>query len=162
MLEAFFLIALIAVCSAAMVVISKEIVHSALFLALLFTMIAAFYILLGAEFLAIIQVLVYIGGIITMILFTIMLTKSQAKSSIVNNTLILQIFVFSVFMALIITALSASKITFSAGTVPVYSLKEIGKVMLTTYVLPFELISLVLLVAMVAAIFIARPQKEAG
>jgi NADH-quinone oxidoreductase subunit J len=161
MLEAFLLISLVAVCSAAMVVISKEIVHSALFLALQFVMMAGFYILLGAEFLALIQVLVYIGGVITMILFTIMLTKSEMKGIPVNRGLILQVLILSVFMALTIPALSRGRTVFSADTVPVYSLGEMGRAMLTTYVLPFELISLVLLVAMVAAIFMAKPRRAA-
>lgn len=159
MAEVFYLVSLIAVICAVMVLLSREIVHSALFLAVVFIIQAGYYIMLGAEFLAMVQVLVYIGGVITMILFTIMLTKSEKDPEVVYAPFSGKALVFSIFAGLVITTFSTIKIANQADAINVYSLAEIGQEMFTTYVLPFELISLVLLVAMVAAIYIAKPQE---
>jgi NADH-quinone oxidoreductase subunit J len=78
-LIAFLIIALITLLSAISVISSKEIFHSALFLALMLLGVAGLFIMLNAEFLAAIQVLIYAGAIIVLILFAIMLTKREVK-----------------------------------------------------------------------------------
>ena len=85
LVEAVFLVAgVLALVSAVMVLRVKELVHAAMWLALMLLAIAGVFLTLGAEFLAIIQVFVYIGAVITLILFTIMLTTSDEKASFLD------------------------------------------------------------------------------
>lgn len=81
-LIAFLIIALIILISAISVIASKEIFHSALYLALMFLGVAALFLTLNAEFLAAIQVLIYAGGVVVLILFAIMLTKREVEGGV--------------------------------------------------------------------------------
>ena len=80
-LAVFAVMALVTLVSALMVIRSKEIVHSVIYLATCFISIAALYVMLSAEFVAIIQILVYVGAVIVVILFGIMLTKREIMES---------------------------------------------------------------------------------
>ncbi len=77
----FFFISFITIVSSIMVLEAEEIFHSALFLALLLVSVAGIFLMMGAEFLAAIQVLVYAGGVIVLVLFAIMLTQRVAEES---------------------------------------------------------------------------------
>ncbi len=160
----FWIFALIITASAIGVVTSREVMHSALFLALFFIMVAVFYVLLNAEFLAAVQILVYTGGVITMIVFAVILTggkaerkaESKAKRQITSKKLMLPAcmsVIFLLLMAGIIKPPVTSSFTYTLAT---YPLTEFGTMMLTTYLLPFEAISLVLLVAIIGAIILAK------
>lgn len=86
LVEVVFLAAgALALVSAIMVIRVKELVHAAMWLALMLLAVAGVFLTLGAEFLAIIQVFVYIGAVITLILFTIMLTTSEEKTSFLDG-----------------------------------------------------------------------------
>jgi NADH-quinone oxidoreductase subunit J len=76
-LAVFWVFAAVAICSAVKVIHSKEIVHSLIYLAFLFLSIACIYILLSAEFVALVQILIYVGAVLVVILFGIMLTKRE-------------------------------------------------------------------------------------
>jgi NADH:ubiquinone oxidoreductase subunit 6 (subunit J) len=80
-LFAFIFLAVAALVSALMVIHAKEIMHSVIYLASCFISVAALYIMLSAEFVAIIQILVYVGAVIVVILFGIMLTRREIKES---------------------------------------------------------------------------------
>jgi NADH:ubiquinone oxidoreductase subunit 6 (subunit J) len=77
----FVFLAVAALVSALMVIEAKEIIHSVIYLASCFISVAALYIMLSAEFVAIIQILVYVGAVIVVILFGIMLTRREIKES---------------------------------------------------------------------------------
>jgi len=81
-LAAFLMFAVMSIISAAMVLMSKEIMHSALFLAAFFISIAVMYILLGTPFIAAVQVLIYVGGVAVMIIFVIFLVKPKKENGI--------------------------------------------------------------------------------
>ena len=81
-MAAFLIFAVISVAMAVMVLMSKEMMHSALFLAAFFISIAAIYILLGTPFLAAAQILVYVGGVAVMIIFVIFLVKPKEENGI--------------------------------------------------------------------------------
>ncbi len=79
---AFFAISFVTIASAVFVIFSKEIFHSALYLAIMLLSISVLFVMLSAEFIAVIQVLVYAGAIVVLMLFAIMLTKSRRRGTI--------------------------------------------------------------------------------
>ena len=156
---AFYILSGMAIISAVLVVSLKNLVRAILALASLFLSIAGLYILLSAEFLGLVQILVYIGGVILLFLFLIMLTENLFEKSqvaflqrITGALLILSLFVIfiSIFM----------KQPYQAIPNTNYSIQEIGKLLMTDYLVPFEVVSLLLLVALIGAIVIARKEEE--
>ncbi|MDO8588298.1 MAG: NADH-quinone oxidoreductase subunit J [Armatimonadota bacterium] len=160
---AFAVLAAITIISALLVVTIKNIVRSALFLALSFVGVAGLYILLNAEFLAAVQVLIYVGAITVLMLFAIMLTQQIMSAKISQTT---EWFWLALPMAL---AMLATLIFFFAmRTYPVNPAPDalavgttmpLAEALLKPYLLPFELASFILLAALVGAIVIAREEK---
>jgi len=159
---AFGVLALVVLGSALMVVTLKNIFHSLLFLALSFLGVAGVYLLLSADFLAAVQVLIYIGAIVVLMMFALMLTHRVMTTNL-SQTLG-QWWVTSLPVALgILIILFRVFVVYPwgvrapAGAAPTTGI--IGQALLTKYVLPFELASIVLLVAMVGAIILAKEDK---
>jgi NAD(P)H-quinone oxidoreductase subunit 6 len=159
---AFYACAALLVASALGVLLLRNLFHAGLSLiAALFTM-AALFILLGAEFVAGIQVLIYVGAIAVLILFAVMLTQRIAEGKAKRYTRaflpgLAVALAFVIVMILVTTALSGYGFTPFATEDTV---GDIGKALLSTYVLPFEVISLLLLGALVGAIVLARKEEE--
>lgn len=146
---------------ALLTVLSRDIFHSAVWLALSLLSVAGIYFYLDAEFLGIIQVLVYIGGIITLFIFAIKLTAKIGDKTILQanrQTLASALVSIAVFCLLFKIMISHPWAVGTPGAEMV-SLKEIGKSLMTAYALPFEFISLALLAAMVGAIVIGKTKK---
>ncbi len=142
-------------------VFSRNIFHSAVWLALALLSVAGIYFYLGAEFLGVIQILVYIGGIVTLFIFAIKLTAhiEDVKIRQTNEQFLSGgIVVLVIFTILLRVVVSHPRVTAGAGE-NLTSLREIGKSLMTVYALPFEFISLVLLAAMVGAIVIGKVKK---
>jgi NADH-quinone oxidoreductase subunit J len=156
----FYLIALITVGSAAMVAFSPNIIYSAFSLLGTFMGVAGLYIFLGADFVSAVQVLIYVGGILVLILFAVMLTHRITDVQITNRSAgtIPALIVVGVLAYLLIdTALEtpwikAKQIVYEATAA------KIGDLFLYTYLLPFELASLVLLAAMIGAVVLSRKE----
>jgi len=178
----FIIFALIAIIAALGVILSHKPVYSALFLLMNFATLAALYIMLQAQFLAAVQVIVYAGAIVVLILFVIMLigggelgrgdrvTRGQGDmgtaaaasrrlgvslgwpriTAIVLAVLLLAGVGYGVITGQLYP-LQGSQATFGAGSV-----EAIGSVLYTDYLLPFELASVLLLVAMIGAVVLAR------
>ena len=165
----FWIIAVILVGSALCVVCMRNIVHSALALVLVFAMASGIYLLLNAEFIAIVQILIYAGAVTILILFALMLTRTNnlQLNSNPNNK--------QWWLAVIISALVGAGIVYAATVSPhaanqgdgsgqllggINNVARIGELLYSpttySYVLPFEIASLVLLVAIVGAIVIGR------
>lgn len=151
----FLLFGIIAVISAVLVVSLKKIIYCALFLALFLLSVAGLFFLLDADFLGIVQILLYIGGVIVLILFAVMLTAKVSTNLLIQTNeqkLISLIICFILFIIIgyvtVTTNLSGNKKTpeLSAGII-----REVGKLLMTVYVLPFEIASLVLLIALIGA-----------
>lgn len=158
----FFLLAAFTVGGALLVVLATNIVHSAIALVFTFFGVAALYILLDAEFLAAVQVLLYVGGITILLLFAIMLTSriSARGVKILNEQVgISALVVFAIFALM---AFANLKGFIPAGEPPPasYATASLGRLLLTTYVLPFEAVSILLLAAMVGAIILAKRERE--
>lgn len=162
----FYVLASIAILSALMVVSLKNLVHSALSLALMLLSIAGFYLLLNAEFLALVQVLIYIGAIVVLFIFLIMLTPriTDTHQKQTNNQRAISFIVSSLLLVLLIILLGKTgwQISSQIQIERTDPIKQIGELLLTTYVLPFELVSLVLLGALIGAFVIARREDTTG
>lgn len=157
----FLFLALITLVSAVMVITREEIVHSALYLVLTFFAVAGLYIQLKAQFLAAVQILVYAGGIMVLYLFVILLVNKRVSetprpdtslkflASVIGVTLFLE------FTYIFIQA--GNKITsLVSGTLFEGTVENLGVMLYTKYIFQFELVSLVLLAAMVGAIVLSR------
>ena len=165
----FYLFAFLAILLALGVVTARRILRAAVFLAGVLICTAAFYLFLDMEFLAGIQVLVYIGGIVVLLVFAIMLTSSvefiEERPSLLRK--ILGLLGAGAFFAVTVAAFVHTKYGFRPeGTRPESEVAEIGRKLLSYkadgYVLPFELISLLLLAALIGGIVIARKKTAAG
>lgn len=163
----FLGLAAVAVVTALSMLISRNAVHSALFLALNFVAVAVLYLLLNAAFVAMVQVTVYAGAIMVLFLFVIMLLGAEEAAHgrsipwqtpvavLCGLVLIAEVVVY--FLVRTPETLTASaEVTRSFG-----SPAGIGRVLFDSYVLPFELTSILLLVAMVGAIVLSRNETEA-
>lgn len=156
----FYLIAVITVVSAAGVAFSRNIVYSAFSLVGTFGGVAGIYVMLGADFVAAVQILIYVGGILVLILFAVMLTHRIADVHITNRSvgrfpaLILTGLVLALLVATIIES-SWNKVDKVANEP---TTAQIGELFLGKYLLPFELASLVLLVALIGAVILARKE----
>ncbi len=156
----FYVLSGLIVGSAFMVVTLKNIFHSLLFLILCFFSIAGIYILLSAEFVAAVQVLIYVGAITVLLIFAIMLTAQLYSPGIrqSNEQVIPGLLVVGALLVVTLSVLGRTSWRISTQGIEGQSTVSIGKALLTTYVLPFEVVSLVLLAALIGAIIIARKE----
>lgn len=158
----FYLLATLTVGSAVGVVVTTNVVHSALALMGTLLGVASLFVLLHADFLGVVQLLVYVGGILVLTLFAVMLT-SRADVRVSNRSV-------GRAPALLVTALLLGLLVVVAGQTPwlvtdapppettVYAL---GNAFLGPYVLPFEVASIVLLVALIGAVVVSRKEVRA-
>ena len=154
----FYAFALLIVVSAFIVVGSKNIMHSAF--SLMFTLlgIAALYVLLNADFIAMTQIMVYIGGIMILIVFGNMLTTRITNVDVKSKNI--QIMPTAILTAIIGGALCGVFWNTNWAVAPTFDVEatasHIGMILLTDYILPFEAVSVLLLIAMIGAALIAR------
>jgi len=164
----FLILALISVSTALGMLLSRNAVYSALFLVLNFITVAIFYLLLGAPFIAMAQITVYAGAIMVLFLFVIMLLGAEAlpQSQVLPRQ---TFFAGALAVALAIEATlifltrarPAGQVTSPDETVnTVTSLRELGMTLFNQYLLPFEVTSILLLVAMIGAIVLIRKEKR--
>lgn len=158
----FFLFALITVVSAFIVVTSRNIIYSGFSLLFTFFGVAGIYVLLGADFIAVVQIMVYVGGILILILFGVMLTNKIVDVEI--RTGASHMLPAAIGVGILFGALTAVMVftqwKSEPGLVPQTTTVEIGKLLITDYVLIFELLAMLLLVALIGAATIARREKE--
>ena len=168
-LTLFLILALVAIASAAGMLLSRNAVYSALFLVLNFVTVAVFYLLLGAPFIAMAQITVYAGAIMVLFLFVIMLLGADAlpKTDVLPwqrplaGTLAF-ILVAEATYLLVSKARPVGDVlapTDAANTMD--NLRELGMALFNNYLLPFEVTSVLLLVAMVGAIVLTKKEKGA-
>jgi NADH-quinone oxidoreductase subunit J len=157
----FYLFGAMTIVFAAGVAFSKNIMHSAF--ALLFTLfgISGLYVLLSADFLAITQVTIYIGGILVLIIFGVMLTTRVTGVDIKSGTMgrihiALTAILTIVVAGTLIIIYNKTKWYLSESKVIESSVNQIGNELMTNYLLAFEAASMLLLIAIVGAAFIAR------
>ncbi|MCX6022527.1 MAG: NADH-quinone oxidoreductase subunit J [Chloroflexi bacterium] len=153
---AFYVIALITGFAAVMVVTLRNLLHAVLFLVLTFMGVAALYITLEAEFIAGVQVLIYAGAIAVLMIFAIMLTRNAVTAGNLPSRMQAPALLVSVLtLAVIVTSITAA----SWGMAPAISAPQgvsLYDVLFHQYVLPFEVASIFLLMAMIGAIVLAK------
>jgi NADH-quinone oxidoreductase subunit J len=164
---AFYTISAFILGFAVMVISTKDTVHSVLFLVLDFLFVAALYVLLGAEFLAAIQVLVYAGGIVVLYLFVVMLVNLKRPPEVhqdpnrqtklgfaLSAAVLIELGAIAAYgyvrPAPVLAGTAAAAIPVSGNT------EEVGWLLYTSYLIPFEIASMLLLVAMIGAIVLAK------
>ena len=161
---AFYTLSAFILVFAILVISTKDTVHSVLFLVLDFLFVAALYVLLGAQFLAAIQVLVYAGGIVVLYLFVVMLVNLKRPPEVHEDpnrrTKLGLGLAAAVLIELgIVTLYGYVKPApaLAAQTLPVTgNTEEVGWLLYTSYLIPFEVASMLLLVAMIGAIVLAK------
>jgi NADH:ubiquinone oxidoreductase subunit 6 (subunit J) len=156
----FYLISFVIIISALMVVTLKNIFHSALFLILTLFAVAGIYILLQAEFLFAVQILIYVGAVSMLIIFAIMLTSHLASARIMQNNerVLAAAFLCIVFLISALRAFPGTVWRIVDKPLPVHNAGSLGKLLMTDFVLPFEIVSVVLLAALIGAIVLARKE----
>lgn len=158
----FYLVAAVTILSAAGVAFSPNIVYSAFALMGTFMGVAGIYVFLAADFVAVVQVLIYVGGILVLTIFAVMLTHRIADVRISNRSvgrlpsLVIIGFVGAVMAS---AALGANWKTVAPGT-PQPTTYAIGNGFLNEYILPFELASVVLLAALIGAVVLSRKELK--
>ena len=164
----FLVIGTIAVASSILVVAMRNPVHSALFLLLTFLCVAVLFVIKSAEFVAAVQVLVYAGGIMVLFLFVIMLLGAEAIPGrphwrkLIFPVSLAVILAIEAFYLLVTKARPAGDILPpEAAANTTENLRQMGMVLFSDYLLPFEVTSILLLVAMVGAIVLSKKEKGA-
>jgi NADH-quinone oxidoreductase subunit J len=159
---AFWLFAVAMGGAAIGVVRSRNVVHAALFLVVVLAGAAAQYILLAAEFVAWVQVLIYIGAVVILFLFGVMLTRAPMRGgeTLDNDqrwgAIVAALFVLGVLVALFVDAFGGKKIRFSNALVSLGRTSAVGQDIFRVFVIPFEIVSMLLLAALVGAVVLAR------
>lgn len=153
----FYFLAAILIISAILTVSLKNLFHCALCLAVALLSLAGLYFYLDAPFVGVMQLIIYVGAIMILILFAIMLTTriSDRLISASNHQIIPAIVAILIFLFFVLTAIGQAVMPAKPGRMfePIIGL---GNALLTTYLLPFEVVSFLLLAALVGAVVIAR------
>jgi NADH-quinone oxidoreductase subunit J len=157
----FYLFAGIVAAGAVGVAASRNIIRTAVYLLFALAGVAGIYLLLGAEFLAAVQLVIYVGGTLILIIFGVMLTSRSSKMHFeptlgesVIATVIGVVLLGSLCVAL------AHLPERAVATSPPYSLTALGAALLGEFVIPFELISILLLVVMIGAAYLGKGRRE--
>jgi NADH-quinone oxidoreductase subunit J len=162
---AFYVIAACILGFAVLVISTKDTVHSVLFLVADFLFVAALYVLLGAQFLAVIQILVYAGGIVVLYLFVVMLVNLKRPPEAhsdphrltkvglgMSAAVLLELGAIAVYSS----QLPPTPVAPGAPMPVVGNTEQVGWLLYTSYLIPFEIASMLLLVAMIGAIVLAK------
>lgn len=160
--EFFLLLAIVATVSGLLVVVAKNPIHSALSLVACFVQIAALFVLLGSPFLAVIQIFVYVGAVMVLFLFVIMMldVQKEAKTRFLEKGAIpTAIVLFALGLEMIFLLMQGPRtypIMASETPIPI---EKVSMALFRDYLLPFEVASVILLVALIGAVVLAREEN---
>ena len=163
-LNLFYFLSFVAILSALLVVFSKNPVYSVLYLIITFFAIAGHYVLLNAQFLAAVHIIVYAGAIMVLFLYVIMLLNLNRDTEPHKSNLLK--FAATICAGLLMVVLVGSlkgteliaKSTSTSSDIGL--VKNLGKILFTDFLLPFEIASVLLLVAMVGAVMLGKAEKS--
>jgi NADH-quinone oxidoreductase subunit J len=161
----FYILGGLTIGTALMVVLSKHPVRSVLYLVLTFFLISANYVLMNAQFIAIVNIIVYAGAIMVLFLFVLMLLNLNKENEPKHSPMmtigagIAGGALFVVIVAAMREAILATPMI-DANSEKVGLVENLGKVLFTKYVLPFEVSSILFLAAMVGAVLLAKKEKQ--
>ena len=156
---AFLVIAIITLSGALAAATLRKLIHAALCLVIAFVGVAAYFFLLGAEFVGLVQVFVYVGAVAVLIVFTILLTRRE-----VNGTRGINwsgaIVALAVFGGLLWTILKTKLLAIPAPQIEPLTVKRIGEVLMTDFVWPLQCVGLVLTAALIGALVLVMEEKR--
>ena len=158
---AFWALAVLLVGSALSVVLSTNLFHAVLWLALSLTGTAGVFLLLDAEFLAAVQLLLYAGGVVTIVVFAIVVTERLVGERITqtNRGILAGALVAAALAAIIVSAIVQRPLALAKPPLADDLTRAVGTAVLTRFVLPFELLAVLMLAALLSAIYLARPEE---
>jgi NADH-quinone oxidoreductase subunit J len=160
----FFFLSALAIFSAIMTVFSRNLVHSILYLILCFFAIAGHYLLLSAEFLAIVNIIVYTGAIMVLFLFAVMLLNLNKTKQISLTSINLFASVLAGGILLLVFVAAIAKNTDPAAPANLSadfgSIKYLGRILFDEYILPFEVSSILFLAAMIGSIILIKKEHR--
>jgi NADH-quinone oxidoreductase subunit J len=158
----FYIFASVAAASALVVVLSRNIVRTAVALLFALASVAGLYFLLDSEFLAAVQIVVYAGGTLILIIFGVMLTSKSPFSrfepklgEVMIAVSIASVLLFALIMGILRTRFASDPIVMDA-----YPVDRLGQVLLGDYLVPFEIVSVLLLVVMIGAAYLAKGRRR--
>jgi NADH-quinone oxidoreductase subunit J len=156
---AFLIIAIITLSGAFAAATLRKLIHAALCLVIAFVGLAAYFFLLGAEFVGLVQIFVYVGAVAVLIVFTILLTRRE-----VNGTRGINwggaIVALAVFGGLLWTILKTKSLAIPAPQIEPLTVKRIGEVLMTDFVWPLQCVGLVLTAALIGALVLVMEEKR--
>jgi NADH:ubiquinone oxidoreductase subunit 6 (subunit J) len=147
--------------SALAVVLTKNLFHSVLYLALSLTATAGVFLALDAEFLAAVQLLLYAGGVVTIVVFAIVVTERLVGERITqtSRSILAGLVLAGALLLGLLRFLRDADLPVERPVIAVDVTRAIGQVLLTEFVLPFELLAVLLLVGLLGALYFARPEE---
>jgi len=156
---AFIIIAIFTLSGALAAACLRKLVHAALCLVLAFIGLAAFYFLLGAEFVGLVQVFVYVGAVAVLIVFTILLTRRDDEETRGFNWAGALV-ALAVFAGLVWTILKTSSVSVVAPAIEALTVKRIGEVLMTNYIWPLQCVGLLLTAALIGALVLVMEERR--
>ena len=161
----FYFLSAITIATAFLTIISKNPIHSAIYLVICFFSVAGHYLLFNAQFLAIVHIIVYSGAIMVLFLFTIMLMnlnkEGEPHKKIATKLAAVVSFGLLCFVMLAVFIKAMPVIdTYKESGQDYQSIKVLGKVLLNEFMVPFEFASVLLLVAMIGAVLLSKKEKS--
>jgi NADH:ubiquinone oxidoreductase subunit 6 (subunit J) len=157
----FWGLAILLIGSALAVVLTKNLFHSVLYLALSLTATAGVFLALDAEFLAAVQLLLYAGGVVTIVVFAIVVTERLVGDRLTQTSrhILTGLVLAGALLLGVLRFLRGSDLPVERPQIAVDVTRVIGQVLLTEFVLPFELLAVLLLVGLLGALYFARPEE---
>lgn len=160
----FYFVAFLSIIFALMTIFTKNPVHSVLYLVITFFTFTVHYILLNAQFLAVVNFIVYMGAIMVLFLFVLMLLNLNKETEPMKSNLV-KIMATVAGLCLITTLIGSMNLLEVSNPVVLINpniglVKELGKVLFKDFLLPFEISSILLLTAMVGAVLLAKNDKK--
>jgi NADH-quinone oxidoreductase subunit J len=163
-LNFFYFLSFLAILAAVMVVLSRNPVHSVLYLIITFFCIAGHYVLMNAQFLAVVHIIVYAGAIMVLFLYVIMLLNLNEESEPHKSSLlkITATVCGGLLMIILIGSLKGTEQMIQAqpAAADMSLVKNLGKVMFSEFLIPFEVTSVLLLAAMVGAVMLGKSEES--
>ena len=162
----FVITSLLAIVSSILMITRRNTIHSALFMILAFVASAILYLLLGCQFMAMIQIIVYAGAVMMLIIFVIMmidLSREEKLKMKITKTKVVGVIFSILFMLMLVLVVGLNSVKGKMGTLTsIGDPKTIGSLLFSRYLLPFEVASVLLLAAMVGAVMLSKKKAFGG
>ncbi len=156
---AFILIAILTLAAALAAATLQRLMHAALSFAVAFVGLAAFFFLLGAEFVGLVQVFVYVGAVAVLIVFTILLTRRDVEKDRGFNWSGVVVAI-AVFGGLIWAIFKTQSLSLAAPEMPALTVKRIGEALMMNYVWPLQCVGLLLTAALIGALILVMNEER--